>query len=436
MAQQPGLSQTRVNLALATLFLGTFVLGTAELGVVGMLNLIAGDMRVSISAAGTLVTAYALGLAIGGPILAALTIRVSRRLLLALTLAGYLAGTLLAALAADFGLFVAARALTGSAHGLFVGVAFTVAVSIVAPERTGRAMSVVLGGVAVSAALGVPLSTLIGQALGWRDAFSTIIVLGAVCLVATVAFIPPVPHTGAERIATQVRHALAPRVLAILGLGFLLFAGQYAAFTYIAPFLEQVTGVSGGLISVFLFAYGGATAVGVFAGGRFADHAASRTLIVGNAVLVVALGVLYLVGAVPILVAALLIVWGVFGLGVVPSLQYRVVSLAGPGRDIAATLPASAFNAGIAVGALAGGWAVAGYRVSSVFLVGLAICLLALAVACATHSLKPPPLPDLPQSPVPQPPIPQSPSPPARSLPIILERGSQRSRDATHRAAP
>jgi DHA1 family inner membrane transport protein len=428
-AQHAGLSQTRVTLALATLFLGTFVLGTAELGVVGMLNLIADDTRVSISTAGTLVTAYALGLAIGGPILAALTIRVSRRLLLASTLAAYLAGTLLAVLATDFWPFIAARALTGSLHGLFVGVAFTVAVSIVAPEHAGRAMSVVLGGVAVSAALGVPLGTLIGQALGWRGAFSTVIVLGVVCLAATVAFIPPVPHTGVAGIGTQARHALAPRVLAVLGLGFLLFASQYAAFTYIAPFLEQVTGVSGGLISVFLFAYGAATALGVLAGGRFADRAASRTLIVGNAVLVVAAGMLYLVGAVPIVVAALLIVWGGFGLGVVPSLQYRVVSLAGPGRDLAATLPASAFNAGIAVGALAGGWAVASYRVSSVFLVSLTIGLVALAVAWATRSLKPPPLPDRPQAPIEQAPIEQTPILQARSLPIIMKRESHQHRD-------
>lgn len=388
-SQQPGLSQTRVNLALATLFLGTFVLGTAELGVVGMLNLIANDMRVSISAVGTLVTAYALGLAIGGPILSALTIHFDRRLLLSSILFVYSGGTLLAALATNFGLFIVARALAGSLHGLFVGVAFTVAVSVAPPERMGRAISAVVGGFAVSAALGLPLGTLIGQALGWRDSFITMVILCAVCLIATVAFIPPVKSTGAGGISAQVRHALAPRVLALLGLAFLLFAGQYATLTYIAPFLEEVTGISGGLISAFLLAYGAATAVGVFGGGRFADKAASRTLIVANVVLIVALGVLYLVGAIPILVAASLILWGLFGLGLVPSLQYRVVSLAGPGRDLAATLPASAINAGIAVGALVGGWAVASYNASSVVLVGLVICIVALPVAWATSFLKP-----------------------------------------------
>ncbi len=385
--QQPGLSRVRVNLALATLFLGTFVLGTAELGVVGMLNLIADDVGVSISAAGMLVTAYALGLAIGGPVLAVLTIRLDRRVLLSSTLLAYLAATLLV-LVPDFGLLIVARALTGSLHGLFIGVAFTIAVSVVPPQRVGRALAVVIAGFAVSAALGLPLGTLIGQTVGWRGAFATFVVIGAVCLIATLAIIPRVPPTGAGGIAAQVRHALAPRVLAVLGLAFLLFTGQYAALTYITTFLEQVTGISGGVISVFLFAYGAATAVGVFAGGRFADKAASRTLIVATAALIAVLGVLYLAGALPILVAASLILFGLFGMGLVPSLQYRVVSLAGPGHSLAETLPASTINAGIAVGALAGGWAIANYSPSSVVLVGLVICIVALPVAWATSTLK------------------------------------------------
>jgi DHA1 family inner membrane transport protein len=226
--------------------------------------------------------------------------------------------------------------------------------------------------------------------LGWRGAFVTFVVLGTLCLIATLAFIPTVPHTGAGGLSAQIRHALAPRVLAVLGLAFLLFAGQYATLTYITPFLARVTGISGSLISVFLLAYGAATAVGVFGGGRFADTAAARTLIGATAVLVVALGGLYLAGSVPVLVAAALIGWGMVGMGLVPSLQYRIVSLAGSGRDLAATLPASVINAGIAVGALAGGWTVARYPASGVVLVGMAICLVALPVAWATRHLTPP----------------------------------------------
>lgn len=389
-SRQAELSQTRVSVALGALFLGTFVLGTAELGVVGMLNLIAEDMKVSISQAGTLVSAYALGLAIGGPVLAALTIHLARRQLLVFSLVLYLAGTVLVVVSTNFGLFVVARALTGSLHGLFVGVALTIAVSIVPPDRVGRAMAIVIGGLAVSAALGLPLGRLIGQAVGWRGSFVVFVILGVGCLIAILVFIPSVPQTGAGGISAQLRYALAPRVLAVLALALLIFAGQYAVLTYITPFLLQVTGISGALISVFLLAYGAATAVGVFGGGRFADTAAARTLIVATAVLVVALGALYLVRSNPVLVIAALILWGVVGMGLVPSLQYRIVSLAGPGRDLAATMPASLINAGIAVGALAGGWAVASYPASSVVLVGLVICLIALPLAWATSFLKPP----------------------------------------------
>lgn len=389
-SQQPRAGDVRANLTLATLFLSTFVLGTAELGVVGMLSPISEDLGVSISATGTLVTAYALGLAIGGPVLAALSVRFGRRILLLSTLTAYLAVTLVAALGADFGMFVAARAITGSLHGLFVGVAFTVAVTIAPPERVGRAISAVIGGFAVSVAFGVPLGTLIGEALGWRGSFAATVALGVVCLVVCLVVIPAVPASGASGISSQVRYAFAPRVLALLALAVLIFAGQYAAFTYITPFLEDVTGISGPLISVFLLAYGAATAVGVFAGGRFAATAAGRTLIVAIAIVIVALGVLALVGEIPVLVAAALILWGVFGLGLVPSLQFRIVTLAGPGKDLAATLPASALNAGIAIGALAGGAAIASYGASSVIIVGLVICLVALPVAWITSYLKPP----------------------------------------------
>lgn len=222
--------------------------------------------------------------------------------------------------------------------------------------------------------------------------FVAIVTLGVICLVAALVFIPPVPHAGAVGIAGQLRDALAPWVLATLGLASLLFAGQFAAFTYLVPFLSEVTGISGSLISIFLFAYGAATAVGVFEGGRFADAAAARTLIVATAAL---FGALYLIGANPALVAPMLIMWGLVGMGLVPSPQYRVVSFAGRGRELAATLPASAINVGIAIGALAGGRALASADASSVMLVGLIICIVALPVAWATSYIAPQQDPDV-----------------------------------------
>jgi DHA1 family inner membrane transport protein len=224
--------------------------------------------------------------------------------------------------------------------------------------------------------------------MGWRGSFLAVVALGLIVLVAIAVFVPPVPAPAAPA-AAQLRHALASRVLAVLGLAALMFAGQYAALTYIGPFLAERTGVSGELVSAFLLAYGAATAVGAFAGGRFADHRAALTILVGNAVLVFAIAALALVGDVPALVVVTLLAWGVVGIGLVPSVQFRVVTLAGPGRDVAATLPASAINVGIAAGSLVGGRVVTAHGATGPAVAGVALLLLALPLAWWTRRLAP-----------------------------------------------
>ncbi|MCK2217111.1 MFS transporter [Actinomadura sp. ATCC 31491] len=377
------------TLPLATLFLGTFVLGSAELLPVGVINVIAADLRVSIAATGALVTAYAIGVAAGGPLLTALTIRMNRRTVLAAALLLCALGNLAPVLIADHTLFVVARGVTGALGGLFVAVAFIVGTSIVPPERVGRAISAVFGGFAVSGALGVPLGTLIGQELGWRGAFVAVVALTVVALIATLALIPSVAGAGGGA-RDQARHAFAPRVLALLALQALGFASLYAALTYIVPFLQHVTGVSGALISAFLLAYGAASAAGSIAGGRFAAGDAARTLTVGTVAVAISLLTLYLAGAIAFLVVLALLAWGLFAMGMVPSLQYRVVSLAGPGGALASSLPASAANVGIAAGSAAGGAAIAGFTPSAPVLTGLVIAVIAIPVAWATGFLQPP----------------------------------------------
>jgi DHA1 family inner membrane transport protein len=354
-----------------------FVIGSTELLVVGVLDLIAADLRVSIPAAGSLVTAYALGLAIGGPILTAATIRMDKRTVLVGALVLFVLGNVVAVLTASYGLFLVARTLTGAVQGLFIAAAFAAGASVVPPARMGRAIAVVISGVAVSGAVGVPVGTLVGQALGWRGSFAAAAVLAVAALIATAALVPSVPSTG-DGAASQARHALAPRVLAVLGLTVLLFASVYAALTYIVPFLQTVTGISGGMVSVFLLAYGGAAALGSFGGGRFADANAGRTLIVGSIGVAACLLMLYVVGTIPVLVAVALLGSGVFAMGMAPSMQYRVVSLAGPGGQFAQSLPASAANVGIALGSLAGGVAVGGFSASAAVITGLVIAATAV----------------------------------------------------------
>ncbi|MFJ5776458.1 MFS transporter [Streptomyces sp. NPDC093094] len=384
---------SRNRLALASLGLGAFVIGTAELVIVGVLELISDDLEVSVSTAGLLVTAYALGVSLGGPVVTAATIRMSRRSLLWLAMGVFIVGNLVAVFAGVFGLLVAARFLCGAIHGLFLGAASAVGTGLVAPEHRGQAVGLVFGGISVSTIVGVPLGTLLGQNMGWEATFAGVSVLGVIALAAMMAFVPSVPGTGSGGLAAQARHAFHPRVLAMLGAGVLLMGGQFIAFTYLAPFLEDVTGVSTGAVSAFLLIFGVFSAIGTIAGGRLADINASATMFIGNLVLIVALAGLYVFRENPVLVGLALAGWGIAGFGVTPALQLRVISLAGEGGDLAATLGASAVNVGVALGALVGGWALDEFGVADVPLTALIAAVIALPAVFGTKFLKAPNVP-------------------------------------------
>ncbi|WP_052864084.1 MFS transporter [Streptomyces niger] len=378
-------SVLRTRCALLSLFLGAFAMGSGELIVVGVLRPAAQDLHVGVATAGGLVTAYALGMCCGGPLLTAVTVRLDRRTLLWLSLAGYVVGNAAAARASGFVPLLAARVGTGALQGLFLGAAFAVAARLVPAERMGRALAAVFGGIAVATAVGVPLGTLVGQRLGWRVSFAAIGALGLLALLLAVVCVPRVAATRPAPLAAQARHALAPRVLAVLGVALLLMGGQFAAFTYVTPFLADRTGITGTPVSLFLLMYGTATAVGVLCGGRAADRGAATTLLSCAVVLVAALALLVLAGGVPVVAGFGLLVWGLVGFGFVPSVQRLVLVLAGPGRDLAATLPAAAVNLGIAAGALVGGRAVADRGPTAAFVTGLLVCLAAVPAVWAVR---------------------------------------------------
>ncbi|MFI7344238.1 MFS transporter [Streptomyces sp. NPDC050085] len=389
-ATAPGPGETRGTLALGALGLGAFAIGTAELVIVGVLNLIADDLDVSLSTAGLLVTAYALGISIGGPLVTAATIKVARHTLLCAALVVFVLGNLAAVFAGAFGMLIVARVLCGALHGLFLGAASAVATGLVAPEHRGQAVGLVFGGISVSTVFGVPLGTLLGQNLGWQATFAGVAVLGVVALVVIMIWVPAVRSGGSGGLGSQAQHAFHPRVLAMLAAQVLLMGSQFVAFTYLAAFLEDVTGIDGAMVSVFLMIFGVFSAIGTFAGGRFADVNASRTLLVGNLVLIVGLLGLYVFGESRPMVGVALAVWGVVGFGVTPALQLRVISLAGEGADLAATLGASAANVGVASGAAVGGWALATFGIEDVPLTALVCAVLALPAIWATRFLKVP----------------------------------------------
>lgn len=370
---------------LAALAATAFVMGTAEFVIVGVLDLVAGDLGVSVSRAGELVTAYALGIAIGGPLVTIATNRLDRRMALVLTLVIFIAANVVMAVADRAGWLLAARFLSGSMHGAFVGVASVVAASVVAPGNEGRAMGQVFGGVAVATVIGVPLGTVVAHAATWRLAFAAIAVLAAIAIIAVYSWVPSYDSRRVDRVlGNQVRAAVAPRVLALLLIGMLLMGGQFAAYTYMAPYLHEITGIPGSWISAMLFIYGATSALGMFAGGALADRGATRTLIVANVLLVVVLVSLYAAGTNQVLTGALLALWGLVAFGLVPSLQLRIVTQAAEGSDLAATLSASAINTGIALGAVVGGWMLTEVGTRPVVLLAAGICALAFPFTIGT----------------------------------------------------
>jgi DHA1 family inner membrane transport protein len=388
------MTTTRTDLVLALLFVGAFVMGCAEMLVVGLLDLIAEDLAVSLPAAGALVTANALGLAIGGPLLTLLTTRLDRRTVLLAALTVFVAANLLPALAAGYPVFLAARAVIGAVQGLFIAAAITTATSLVPAERAGRAMAVVISGFATASAFGLPAGTLLGQAVGWRGSFAAVVAVGAVVLAAALVVLPSVPTSPDGGAAGQARHAFAPRVLALLGVCFLVFTAVQSVLTYLVPFLDHVTGVTGAGVGAYLLAYGVATTVGSSAGGRFADAGASRTLVVGTIGVTASLVALHLFGGSAPLVALAVLGLGLFAMGMAPSMQHRVVHLAGPGAPLASSLPASAVNAGIACGSLAGGAAIHVGGTPAAVLTGVLFSVLAVGAAWATSRLQPAEIPE------------------------------------------
>ncbi len=399
--------------ALGVLGLSAFVVGTAEFVAVGVLDRIADGLHVSVTNVGLLVTAYALGVCVGGPSLTALTIRVPRRLLLCCALAVYAAANALAALAGSFAVLVAARAVAGAVHGLFVGVASTsrryggtglglaisrglfvgvasaAAASLVGTERKGRAVAVVFGGIAAANLLGVPLATYAGHVMPWQSVFAGIAVLACVALCLTLAVLPQVENSGQGELRAQTRYVLTAPPLLALFTAVLLFCGQFTVFTLLGTYLQKVTGVSGSAVGGYLLVFGAAGTVGTLAGGRFADRDAGTTLRVAGVVLAADLAVLYAVGSEPAAVAVCLAVFGLFGFGLAPALQLRTIELAGPAGDLASTLGASAGNAGIAAGSAMAGWYGARYGVTGLPLAGAAICTLTLPLLWTLRRVRP-----------------------------------------------
>ncbi|MGN6764115.1 MAG: MFS transporter, partial [Rhizobiaceae bacterium] len=368
---------------LIALFVTAFAFGTTEFVVAGVLPEVAEGLEVSVPTAGYLVSAYALGIAIGGPLLTIATARVPRRtLIVALTII-FVAGQAACALAPDFFSMLAFRFATAIAHGCFFGVAMVVAVSLVPPAERGRAVAFVLAGLTISTIVGVPIGTAIGNFWGWRATFWAMFALGIVAIAAAIMLLPraagaSAPHVG---LGAELRVLARQQVWTSLIIMLMLMMAQFIPFTYIAPMLREVTHLGDGMIPWMLLLIGLGSTLGVFAGGRLADRNMMRGLVVTLLIQALVLLAVYLVSPYALPMAVALIVWGALNFSIGTAVQTRILAWTADAPNLASSLIPSGFNVGIALAASIGAMLLeGGYGYRSLPLIGVAAMIIGAGV--------------------------------------------------------
>lgn len=377
------------QLGLLALAVGAFGIGVTEFAPMGLLPVIAKDLRVSIPAAGLLISAYALGVMIGAPLMTLTTSRVPRRMLL-IGLAGiFTAGNLLAALSDSYALLLVARVLTSFNHGAFFGVGSVVAAGLVAPERRASAVASMFMGLTIANVVGVPLATWAGEHLGWRASFWGIAGLGVLTMAALRLTLPALPAPEGGNVRAELRVLTRRQVLGALALTVVGSSAMFTVFTYITPILRDATHASLGFITAMLVLYGLGLTAGNWLGGRFADRSVDRTLLITLAGLSAILIVFALLMPQAGPSAVLIFLWGVASFALVPPLQVRVMTAAADAPNLASAVNIGAFNLGNAFGAaLGGGVIAAGLGYPAVALAAAATSLLGLVALWTTSRRK------------------------------------------------
>src|SRR5471032_1331684 len=317
-------------LALLALTISAFAIGTTEFVIVGLIPTIAQQLGVSVPSAGLLVSIYAVGVAVGAPVLTALTGRVPRKALLIGLMVLFTLGNLLAWQSPNYGTLVAARLLTGLAHGVFFSIGSTIATSLVSKEKAASAIALMFGGLTVALVTGVPLGTFIGQHFGWRETFLAVSLIGVIAIIASAILVPnTIKNSPAARIADQIKVLMNPRLLLIYAVTALGYGGVFTTFTYLAPMMQEQAGFSANTVGLVMLVYGVSVAVGNIWGGKLADQrgpiGALKIIFLGLAAV---LFVLSFAAPYPRLVLATVLVWGAFAFGNVAGLQVYVVQQA------------------------------------------------------------------------------------------------------------
>jgi DHA1 family inner membrane transport protein len=361
--------------------MGGFAIGTTEFMVMGLLPQVADGVDVSIPTAGHLISAYALGVVVGAPVLAFLGARLPRRGLLLALMAAFAAANALSAVAGSYGLLLLARFLCGVPHGAYFGVASLVAAGLAPRGREGRAVAMVMIGLSVANVLGVPAVTWMGQHLGWRSAFWAATSLAALTAALVTCFVPASPGNTEATGRRELRLFADPQAWLTLLAGAIGFGGMFALYSYIAEVVTDVGGLPDGAVPVFLLAFGLGMVAGTYLAGPLADWSVFRSLLGSSlAMALLLLGYAALAAAGWWALAPAFLV-AVSSSVLVVNLQLRLMSVAGDAQTLGAAMNHSSLNVGNALGAWLGGLVIAagwGYRAPS--LVGVVLALAGLAV--------------------------------------------------------
>ena len=374
----------RINPPLLAPAAGAFGIGVTEFAPMGMLPGIAADLGVSIPTAGLLVSAYALGVLIGAPIMTLTTARVPRRYLLIGLMAIFTLGNLPSALATDYQTLLFARIVTSLNHGAFFGIGSIVAASVVPPDKRAGAVAAMFMGLTVATIGGVPLATWFGETFGWRTAFWGIAGLGAVAMASLWLALPDIPAEKSDGLLAEIKVLGRGPVLSALALTVVGSSAMFTVFTYIAPILRDATHASTNFITGMLVLFGIGLTLGNIWGGKAADRSVDRTLMLSLTVLIVVLAAFTVLMRWPVPAALVILVWGAASFALVPPLQMRVMEAAKDAPNLASAVNIGAFNLGNAIGAALGGAVInAGLGYPAIAVAGAMMGVLGLVMVLA-----------------------------------------------------
>ncbi|MDF7786265.1 MFS transporter [Pantoea stewartii] len=371
--------------ALLALALSAFAIGTTEFVIMGLLPEVANDLQVTIPSAGWLISGYALGVAIGAPVMALLTAKLPRKKTLILLMAIFIIGNLLCALAYSYNLLMLARVITALCHGAFFGIGAVVAASLVAADRQASAVALMFTGLTLANVLGVPLGTWFGQLFGWRATFWGVAVIGVLAFIALITSLPGNKNEKPVNLASEISALANGKLWLSLLMTVCFAAAMFTLFSYIAPLLLQVTGISDHGVSWTLFLIGAGLTAGNILGGKLADRNVALSL-TGSFLLIALFSLLFSWTSHALWLAEItLFLWAMATFATVPGLQINVVRHGKEAPNLVSTLNISAFNVGNALGAWVGGAVIAwGYGLTSVPVAAAALAAVGLIVCVIT----------------------------------------------------